>query len=228
MSTSTFPVTEHNRIRRHADRAHYDAETIYAILDAAMVGHFAFVREGQPMVIPALYARDGNRLVIHGHPASGLMQHIAAGGEVAVSVALLDGLVVTKSVAELSVNYRSATVFGHGRLLTDEGEKRTALRVLTERLVPGQWQAANTPSERHLRGVAVAEIAIESAAAKVRTGFPDDPPECRGLPVWAGYIPIQRTFGEPIPADYANTPLPSALADYLQNKTQRPKSMASK
>ncbi len=209
---STFPVTPQNRIRRRSERAHYDQETIYAILDASFVAHVAFVRHGRPAVIPTLYARRGDTLLFHGAPESGLMQHIAVGGEVAVSVTLLDGLVVTKAVANLSVNYRSVVVFGHGQLLTDPSEKVVALRHLTEHIVPGHWQEANTPRREHLDYVAVAEVHIESASAKVRDLPPAEKSPERDLPVWAGYIPVTLTFGPPQTADYAqDIPLPETL-----------------
>jgi len=217
---SSFPVTERNRVRRYPQRARYDKATVYAILDAAWVAHVAFVKDGAPHIIPTLFARRGDALILHGAPASGLLRHIGAGGEVAVSVALVDGLVVSKKVADLAVNYRSAVVFGHGRLLEGEAEKREALYCLTERLVPGHWGEHNEPTAKDLRAVAVAEVAIESASAKVRAALPNDKLTERDLPVWAGYVPIFQVFGEPQTMDYAQgTPLPEALRNYL---AQRP------
>ncbi len=198
-----FAITAKNRVRRYPQRARYDKATVYAILDAAWVAHVAFVKDGAPRIIPTLFARRDDTLLLHGAPASGLLRHIGAGGEVAVSVALVDGLVVAKRVADLAVNYRSVVVFGRGRLLEDEAEKRAALHHLTERLVPGHWGASNEPTASDLRAVAVAEIAIESASAKVRTALPDDRAEARTLPVWAGFVPIQQVMGQPVTADYA-------------------------
>ena len=220
---SAFPITDRNRVRRYAQRGRYDKETVYAILDEGMVCHVAFVQEGRPMVIPTLYARRGNTLLLHGAVGSNMLRHIGAGHEVAVSVALVDGLVVTKAIGDLSVNYRSVVLFGRGRLLEDLAEKREALYHLTERLVPGHWQEVNAPDEAALRGVAVAEIAIESASAKVRTGLPADKPADRDLPVWAGYVPVAQVFGEPRTADYAaGMPLPEALHNYLTRRSQPP------
>ncbi len=209
---SVFPITPQNRIRRRAERAHYDRETIYAILDAAFVAQVAYVRDGHPVVIPTLYARRGDTLLFHGAPDCGLMQHIAAGGEVAVSVTLLDGIVVTKAIYELSVNYRSVVAFGHGRLLDDPAEKEAALRHLTEHIVPGHWQEVNAPRPEHLAHVAVAEVRIESASAKIRDLPPDEEGPGRDLPVWAGYIPARLVFGPPQTAAYAqDASLPAAL-----------------
>jgi len=211
---TSFPITPRNRVRRRAQRGHYDRATIYAILDAAFVAHVAYVRAGQPAVVPMLYARREDALIFHGAPQSGIMQHLARGGEVAVSVALVDGLVITKAVAELSVNYRSVVVFGHGRWITDPAEKRAALYHLTEHIVPGHWQAINEPGPKDLARVAVAEVPIELASAKVRHAPPHDAEPDQGLPVWAGYIPVRWVFGPPQPADYAQAiPLPDALRE---------------
>jgi nitroimidazol reductase NimA-like FMN-containing flavoprotein (pyridoxamine 5'-phosphate oxidase superfamily) len=224
-SPDAFPLTDRNRVRRYARRGRYDRETIYAILDEGMVCHVAFVQQGRPMVIPTLYARRGDTLLLHGAVGSNMLWHIGAGHEVAVSVALVDGLVVTKAVGDLSVNYRSVVLFGHGRLLEDLDEKRKALYHLTERLMPGHWREINQPDEATLRGVAVAEIAIEIASAKIRTCLPDDEPEARTLPVWAGYVPIAQVFGKPITADYAEgMSMPDALRNYLARRSQLPSS----
>jgi len=222
-AAGAFPLTERNRVRRYARRGRYDRETIYAILDEGMVCHVAFVQQGRPMVIPTLYARRGDTLLLHGAVGSNMLRHIGAGHEVAVSVALVDGLVVTKAIGDLSVNYRSVVLFGHGRLLEDCDEKREALYHLTERLVPGHWREVNEPAAAAIRGVAVAEIAIESASAKVRTGLPNDAPDSRDLPVWAGYVPMAQVFGEPITVDYAEgMPMPAALRNYLARRSQPP------
>ncbi len=209
---SSFPVTEQNRIRRHAERAHYDRATIYAILDATFVAQVAYVRDRHPVIIPTLYARRGDTLLFHGAPTCGLMEHLAQGGEVAVSVTLLDGIVVTKALYDLSVNYRSVVAFGHGRLLKDPEAKRAALRHLTEHIVPGHWQEVNAPRPEHLAHVAVAEVPIESASAKIRDLPPHEEGPSRDLPVWAGYLPARLIFGPPHPAEYAaGIPLPESL-----------------
>ncbi len=218
-----FPITDRNRVRRYAKRGRYDKETIYAILDEAWVCHVSFVQDGRPMIIPTLFARRGDTLLLHGAVANNMLRHIGAGGEVAVNVVLLDGLVVTKAIGDLSVNYRSVVVFGHGRLLTDMDEKRAALRHLTERLVPGHWTEANEPTERTLRAVAVAEIAIESASAKVRADLPDDEEDARDLPVWAGYVPIGLVFGEPYTMDYAaGAEMPQPLREAIARRAAPP------
>jgi len=207
ISTTDFAVTELNKVHRLPQRGHYDRETIYAILDAAIICHASFVQDGQPFVIPTLYARTDDTLLLHGAPASRLLRHIAAGEPVSISVAILDGLVLAKSAFHHSVNYRSAVVFGCGRLLEDGAEKLAALAVLTEHLAPGRWAATRRPSPAELKATTVAAIVIESASAKVRVGPPVDAADDLALPVWAGVLPIHETFGAAIPADHCDPAL---------------------
>ncbi len=200
----TFEVNAQNRIQRYPQRGHYDKATVYSILDAGLICHATYRHAGGLTTTPRLYARRGDTLLFHGSPQSGFMRAVAEGQEIICSVALADGLVVTKAVANLALNYRSVVLFGHGRLLHEADEKREALRAFTERLAPGHWQADNAPSPRALDAVAVAEIVIEQAAAKIRNGMPDDQPAYRDLPLWAGYLPLRLAAGEPQPAAYAS------------------------
>ncbi|MGZ9221217.1 MAG: pyridoxamine 5'-phosphate oxidase family protein, partial [Anaerolineales bacterium] len=110
-----FPKTDQNRIKRLPERGHYDRETIYRILDEALICHAGFVENGQPYVIPINFARVGDTILLHGAKASRLLKHIEAGHPVCVTVTLVDGLVLARSVFHHSVNYRSVVVFGKGR-----------------------------------------------------------------------------------------------------------------
>lgn len=199
-----FAISSLNKIRRLPQRGHYDRETIYAILDAALICHVGFVQDGQPFVIPTLYARDADTLLLHGTPASRLIRHVAGEQPLCISVALLDGLVLAKSVFHHSVNYRSVVIFGRGRLLEDDTEKFNALARFTERVAPGRWNAARQPNAQELKATAVVAVALESASAKIRTGGPKDDEADLDLPVWAGVLPIGEVYGDPIPASYAD------------------------
>jgi uncharacterized protein len=203
-----FEITDLNKIHRLPKRGHYDRETIYDILDATILCHVGFVQDGQPFVIPTNYARQGDTLFLHGATTSRLIRHVGEGGPVCISVAILDGLVLAKSAFHHSVNYRSAVVFGRGRLVEGDAEKLRALELFTERVVPGRWQEVRQPNPHELRATAVVAIDIESASAKLRSGPPSDDEDDLGLPVWAGVLPIQQVTGEPIPADYSDNSLP--------------------
>jgi len=212
-----FPVTEHTRVRRLAARGRYDRETIYRILDEALVCHAGFVQDGQPAVIPTLFARVANEVILHGAPASRLLRHVAAGHPVCITVTLVDGLVLARSAFHHSINYRSVVLFGRGRLIEAETEKLRALEALTEHILPGRWGDARRPTPRELEATSVVAVSIDGASAKVRTGPPVDDDEDYALPVWAGVLPLRQQALQPVPdprlAD--GTALPDYLARYV-------------
>jgi hypothetical protein len=196
---STFPRTPRNRVGRLPDRGRYDRETIYPIVDEALVCHVAFVEDGQPHVIPTLHAREGDAILLHGSVGSRMLRHLGAGNPASLAFTLLDGIVLARSVFNHSVNYRSAVVFGRGARVDGEAERLRALEHFTERLTPGRWSEARLPSARELAATAVVRVAIEAASAKVRSGPPEDDEEDLALPVWAGVLPVALAFGEPWP-----------------------------
>jgi nitroimidazol reductase NimA-like FMN-containing flavoprotein (pyridoxamine 5'-phosphate oxidase superfamily) len=177
------------RVKREPQRARYDRETIEAILDEALVCHLGFEVDGQPYVIPTLHARVGDRLYVHGSAASRLLRHLAGGARACVTVTLVDGLVLARSVFNHSVTYRSAGVFGTATLVEGD-EKREALRALTEQLAPGRWDEARQPTAKELKATWILSLPIDEASAKVRTGPEEDEPEDLDLPVWAGVVPV--------------------------------------
>lgn len=176
-------------MKREPQRARYDRETIEAILDEALICHLGFEVDGQPYVIPTLHARVGDRLYVHGSAASRLLRHLAGGAPVCVTVTLVDGLVLARSVFNHSVNYRSVVVFGTATVVEDD-EKREALRALTEQLAPGRWDEARQPTEKELKATWILSLPLDEASAKVRTGPEEDEPEDLDLPVWAGVVPV--------------------------------------
>lgn len=209
-----FPITPRNQVRRLPQRAAYDRDTIYAIVDAVPFCHVAFIRARQPYIIPINHARQDDRLFFHGSPHSRLLQHIHAGEPVSMAVTLLDGLVLARSIFEHSVNYRSALLFGRGRLLDDPAEKMGALRLISEHILPGRWDDVRQPNSKELNATAVAVIEIESASAKTRQGMPVDLPEDLDLPVWAGVLPLAQGYAAPLPDDHTSASMP--VPDYIQ------------
>jgi nitroimidazol reductase NimA-like FMN-containing flavoprotein (pyridoxamine 5'-phosphate oxidase superfamily) len=187
-----FIKTEKNSIKRLPKRGYYDRETIYRILDEALICHVGFAQAGQPYVIPINFARVNDSLILHGAKASRLLKHIEAGHPVCVEATIVDGLVLARSVFHHSVNYRSVVVFGRGRLVEDEREKLAALEAVTEHLVPGRWQEARLPNRKELNATSVVSIQIDEASAKVRVGPPVDDEEDYTLPVWAGVLPLRE------------------------------------
>jgi len=216
-----FIRTEKNSIKRLPKRGYYDRETIYRILDEALICHVGFVVDGQPYVIPTNFARLGDHIVLHGAKASRLLKHIEAGHPVCVEATIVDGLVLARSVFHHSVNYRSVVIFGTGRLLKDEREKLAALEVVTEHLVPGRWKEARLPNRKELNATTVVSINIDEASAKVRLGPPVDEEEDYALPVWAGVLPLQETPLAPIQDDRqtADLPVPEYVAGYSRRRS---------
>jgi uncharacterized protein len=182
-------VPERTRVKRQPDRGRYDRQTIDAILDEGFVCHLGFVADHQPYVIPTLYARVGDVLYVHGSAASRMLRHLTTGAPVCITVTLLDGLVLARSVFHHSLNYRSVVVLGTATLVSGN-EKREALHALTEQLAPGRWDEARQPTAKELKATSILSVPIDEASAKLRTGPPKDDPEDEDLPVWAGLVPV--------------------------------------
>lgn len=216
----TFAKTPRNQVRRHPERGHYDAATIYPIVDEALICHVGFVDGGQPFVIPTLHARQADSILLHGAKGSRLLKHLEAGGEVCITVTLLDGIVLARSVFSHSVNYRSAVIFGYGTPIQGDDQRIRALELFTDRLVPGRWRDARPPSAVELKQTGIVAVPIDSASAKIRTGPPKDGEEDLGLPVWAGVLPLHQAIGTPIAVP--GLPAELGIPDYIRNYT-RPK-----
>lgn len=188
------------RVRRVNERARYDREAIHAIVDAGLVAHLGFVDQGQPFVIPTLQARIGDQLYVHGSSASRALRELGKGIPVCVTVTLVDGIVLARSVFEHSMNYRSVVVLGTATAVESEPEKNEALRAFTEKLLPGRWGDARTPTSAELKATSVLRLPLDEASAKIRTGGPEDgdTPDA-DLDVWAGHIPLVVGALEPVP-----------------------------
>lgn len=205
-------------VRRHPERAAYDRDTIDAILDEGLVGHVSLVSDGQPYVLPMLYARSGDTLYLHGAPASRLLGTLADGAPFCLTVTLLDGLVLARSAFRHSLNYRSVVVLGEARAVTDEDEKRTALEALVEHVLPGRSMDVRAPSEAELKVTEVIALELGDATAKVRTGPPLDNRSDLSLPVWAGQLPLALTVRDPVPDPECRGPEPPGLRAYRRGR----------
>ena len=196
---------------RYETRAHYDREAVHAILDAAFVAHVGLVgSDGRPVVIPMLYARDGESLIIHGSPATRLLRTLGKGADVCVTVTLLDGLVLARSAFHHSMNYRSAVVLGQATPIADVAERASILEFLTDRIAPGRVPSLRAMSTKEAQGTSVLRVPIREASAKIRTGMPIDDDEDYELPIWAGVVPMTTTYGAalPDPRNPAHVPVP--------------------
>lgn len=197
MSETQMP-TARTRVVREPQRAAYDRETVYSILDEGFLCHIGFAVDGQPYVIPTSYGRKDSNLYIHGSAASRMLRNLQAAVPVCVTVTLLDGLVLARSVFNHSMNYRSVVILGKAVLVEDPAEKLAALRTLSEHIIPGRWADVRLPNERELKQTSVLRLPIEEFSAKVRTGPPIDDEEDYSFPTWAGVVPLEMKAGEPI------------------------------
>jgi nitroimidazol reductase NimA-like FMN-containing flavoprotein (pyridoxamine 5'-phosphate oxidase superfamily) len=189
--------TPRTRVVREAHRGVYDRETAYKILDEGFLCHVGFVADGQPFVIPTSYGRKDASLYIHGSAASRMLRQMKEAIPVCITVTLLDGLVLARSVFNHSMNYRSVVILGKAMLVDDPAEKLEALRILSEHIIPGRWDDARQPNERELKQTSVLRVPIEEFSSKVRTGPPIDDEEDLSFPTWAGIVPLEMKVGAP-------------------------------
>jgi nitroimidazol reductase NimA-like FMN-containing flavoprotein (pyridoxamine 5'-phosphate oxidase superfamily) len=188
--------TPRNTVQRLSRRASYDREVINAILDDAYVATISALVEGSVRAQPIYYWRIGDELFVHGSRHNALFNALIGGEEACLTVALLDGLVMARSAFHHSMNYRSVVVYAKARAVTDEAEKKEALKQSVERLSAGRSAEVRKPSEAELRGTLVLAFPIAEASAKSRFGGPVDDPDDYGLPVWAGVIPCKIAFSD--------------------------------
>ena len=217
-NSTAFQPTEKTTPSRLAKRGAYDRETIFAILDEALVCHVSYVANGQPFIIPISYGRIGDKLYLHGSVGSHFFRELAKGIDVCIAVTLLDGLVLARSTFHHSVNYRSVVIFGKTELVTDEQERWDALESFTEHIIPGRWAEAREPNASEMKKTMVVAVSLEEASAKVRTGGVSDDPEDMDLPVWAGVLPLKLTPQLPLPDAALNAEV--SLPDYIKNYTR--------
>ena len=216
LNGSIIQPTERTRLKRISKNGSFDRDAIYRILDEAFLCHVGFNTSGQPFVIPTGYARDGDQLLLHGSAASRMLRAMACGVDVCVTVTLLDGLVLARSVFNHSMNYRSVMVFGKARVISNKHDKLAALYRLSEHIIPRRWSEVRPPNKRELKATTVLALPLEEASAKIRIGAPVDDEDDYMLDVWAGVIPLRLSADLPI-ADgklKAAIPIPPSVANY--------------
>ena len=200
--------SDRTRVRRLPDRGHYDRATIDAILDAALIGHVAWVAGGQPCATPTQVWREGDRLYSHGSSASRMLPPIDA-QPVCVTVTHLDGLVVARSGFHHSVNYRSAMVLGTAHLVRDDAEKDASLEAFFERLYPGRWPELRPMTAKERKATTVAWVDLAEASAKVRADVNHDDDGDETWPAWGGVIPVRTVLGDPEPDPFTPDGMPA-------------------
>lgn len=195
-----YAPTPRTRVQRTKHRATYDRETVHRILDDGLVCHVGVAVEGQPYVLPMAYARDGERLLLHGSVASRLMESLTGGARACVTVTHLDGLVFARSGFSSSMNYRSVVALGTLREIADPDDKVRALDLIADHLAPGHSREQRAAEPKEIDATRVLELPLEEVSAKVRSGPPEDLAKDVELPIWAGVLPLATVPGAPEPA----------------------------
>lgn len=197
-------------VQRHADREIYDRLDIEKLLDSQYVAHVGFVdpEVNQPFVIPMGFARDNNRILIHGSTGSRIMMAISSGIDLCVTITQLNAIVVARSAFNSSMNYESVMIFGNARVLTDD-EKRFALEKISNKLIPGLWDYGRPMTNKESAATMIVELALDKISAKKRDGEPSDDEEDIQLPLWAGILPLETSIGPAVTASNAKgIPIP--------------------
>lgn len=192
-------ATDRTRHRRLREQGRADRADLVAVLRAGFIAHLGVIVDGAPMVVPTTYGFDEQTLYLHGSVASRSLTPGSA-DPACVTITIIDGLVLARSVFEHAVNYRSAMIYGTPALVTDPAQKLRGLRLLSEHLAPGQWEYARQPSRKELAKTTLLAVSLDEASVKIRTGPPDDAdsPDA-ALGVWAGELPLVSCWGEPVP-----------------------------
>ncbi|MBS1164353.1 MAG: hypothetical protein H6R00_378 [Proteobacteria bacterium] len=196
--TALAAPSSRTRVNRYRWLAHYDKDTIYAILDAMPVANVGYVHEGQPIVTPTLQWREGDRIYWHG-ATHGRMMKATGEAEVCLTVSILDGLVLARAAYNFNINHRSVMVFGRPEAVVEPDEKVRLLKRFVDGYVPGQWDRLRPVTEQEVAATAILSLPLTEASAKLRVGPPEDNEEDYAFKVWAGVLPIGLTVGVPVP-----------------------------
>ena len=218
--SEVFEQSKENKVRQLREKAAYDKQTVFAVLDAALVAHVAFVQDGAPVVVPMIYGREGDTLYLHGARKARVVRMLEQTPRVCLNVTLVDGIVFARSAFNSSMNYRSAMVYGTPRLIEDEAGKLHGMKVISEHTMPGRWDELREPLEREVKMTGVIALDIESASAKVSAGMPDDEDEDYDIPIWAGVLPLESKLTALLSDErILDGVTPSAVVSRLEGRT---------
>ncbi len=191
--------TDKTTIKRAPKRGFYDKKSIYNILDKNFICQIAFVHKGYPVIIPTIYGRSEDSIYIHGSTVSRMLVALEKGLPISVNITQTDGIVLARSAFHHSLNYQSVTLFAEATLVTNEDERNNALKIISDQIIPNRWEEVRLPNEKELKATKIIKIPISEASSKIRTGPPVDDKQDYDLPIWAGVVPTNMTFGKPIP-----------------------------
>ncbi len=214
--------TDKTKVKRAPKRGHYDKETIYRILDNDFICQIGFMHEGYPVVIPTIYGRKDDYVYFHGASVSRMLVNLEKSLPISINVTQTDGLVLARSAFHHSLNYHSVTVFGHAEIVLDEDERLEALKVVSDYIIPHRWEEVRLPNAKELKATKILKMNINEASAKIRTGPPGDEKSDYLLNIWAGVIPIEKSYGAaiPDPAMDKKLPIPKSVIELIKTNKQ--------
>lgn len=218
--TDSYSTDKQNKVRQLATKASYDRKTVHEILDAGLMAHAAFVQDGNPVVVPMIFGREGETIFLHGARKARIIRLLEKTDQVCLNVTLLDGIVFARSTFNSSMNYRSVTVFGTPQFVDGNDEKLHAMKIISEHTMPGRWDEVRDSLEKEVKMTGVIAMRISSASAKISTGEPEDEEEDYATPIWAGVLPLTSMLGK-LESDSRVLPgvEPSEQVLAMQNRT---------
>jgi nitroimidazol reductase NimA-like FMN-containing flavoprotein (pyridoxamine 5'-phosphate oxidase superfamily) len=212
MDIKSMPPSERSKVRRIAQNAHYDHETLYSIIDDAYVCHVAFQDEKGIHNIPTACWRDGHYLYIHGSNGSRMIKQLLNGQQACVTITHIDGLVLARAAFNHSMNYRSTLIYGVFELIDELSEKQKSLAVFMDKIALGRQEQVRAGNDKEFAATSILRISLNEAACKTRSGGPKDDDEDMSLPVWSGVLPILRQHGSAIIDEQCTVAAPDYVA----------------
>jgi nitroimidazol reductase NimA-like FMN-containing flavoprotein (pyridoxamine 5'-phosphate oxidase superfamily) len=206
------PPSDRTRVRRIAENARYDGDTLHQIIDAAYLCNVAFSDDKGTHCIPMACWREGEHLYIHGSNGGRMVKHLAGGAQACVTITHLDGLVLARSAFNHSMNYRSAMIYGQFEAVADDAAKRASLATFMDKIAVGRQAEIRPGNDKEFAATTVLRIALAEAACKVRSGGAIDDEEDMHLPVWAGVLPFVTVRGEPVRDAVCSAATPAYVA----------------
>ena len=218
MSDKPLGNTERTWPGRMRERAVNDRAAMYEVLDSNILCHLGMVFDGQPYVLPYGYAREGDRILIHGSSGARFMRALAEGAPLCLTVTELTGRVVARTTFNSSMNYRSVVVLGCANEVTGD-EKARLLEVISDGFLPGRSAEVRASTKKEIAATTLLSISLEEASLKVRAHGVEDDEADLNTGVWAGVVPLKLIAGEPEPdgEEAASLPIPESVKRYLAN-----------
>lgn len=217
MTTQPLSSTPRTTPTRGQARQVDDRRRLMALLSDALVAHLGVVAGAHPVVLPTAFCVDesgpdaGGTLYLHGSVAAGWLAP-ALQQDVCVTVTELDGLVLARTGFHHSMNYRSAVVIGRPRRVEDPEERRRALDLIVDHMVPGRAATLPPATRKELAATAVIALPLAEASMKQREGGASLEPGDLDRTGWAGHVPIHRVAGLPVTEDYVSEPVPESVS----------------